>query len=284
MIELKQTETEYLLSIHASQKERAKSVNGWRWVPERRCWVYPRNARTYDALIAEFGDDLVSLSVTRPAHAIDAATQAADLQKENVSLKDDLRQIQQQIAQISEKQSDSIVGDLKKSLLESESELAVIKYKLQEQEKVLNEKAIACANASEKIVQLRKQLQSLQSANNFEKLIKGAAKGATGGEHKFELLVDSLNLNETLPISLVSKLEEELRLMLNLSDPGLRLHDLLVQARDAELLPQDALDLAHIIRKQRNLLAHGSVYNKTHEARILLCLFAAALLWPELPE
>jgi hypothetical protein len=65
-VELRETNTEFLLFIHASQKERAKEIEGRRWDTERRCWVYPKTPRVYDAIIAEFGDDMASSSIKRP--------------------------------------------------------------------------------------------------------------------------------------------------------------------------------------------------------------------------
>ena len=44
------------------------------------------------------------------------------------------------------------------------------------------------------------------------------------------------------------------------------------------------IDMAHLIRRQRNTVAHAEAYEKTYQARSVLCLFAIALLWPELPE
>jgi hypothetical protein len=63
---IEETETEYLLKIPYEQRDRAKAISGWRWDEKRICWVYPRTARNYDALIGEFGEDLVALNITRP--------------------------------------------------------------------------------------------------------------------------------------------------------------------------------------------------------------------------
>lgn len=35
--------------------------------PSVRCWVYPKTARVYDAIVAEFGDDMVACNVRRPS-------------------------------------------------------------------------------------------------------------------------------------------------------------------------------------------------------------------------
>jgi hypothetical protein len=57
-----------------------------------------------------------------------------------------------------------------------------------------------------------------------------------------------------------------------------------MRAKDADLLSQEAINLAHIIRSQRNILAHEKIDIRTHQARVLLMLFAAAVLWSLLPE
>ena len=66
--------------------------------------------------------------------------------------------------------------------------------------------------------------------------------------------------------------------------PGLSLHDLITMARDSESLTEKGIDLAHTIRRHRNILTHENTDGRTHSARVLLCLFAAALLWPEFSE
>ncbi|NDJ19261.1 formylglycine-generating enzyme family protein [Myxacorys almedinensis] len=56
--QLAETNTEFLLSIHASQKNRAKTIPGYWWDINRQCWVYPKTASNYHKLINEFGNDL----------------------------------------------------------------------------------------------------------------------------------------------------------------------------------------------------------------------------------
>ena len=58
-VQINETETEFILSIHASQKERAKVIPGYRWDTGRRCWIYPKTAKAYDAIIDEFAEYLV---------------------------------------------------------------------------------------------------------------------------------------------------------------------------------------------------------------------------------
>ncbi|MBM4302300.1 MAG: DUF4145 domain-containing protein [Deltaproteobacteria bacterium] len=62
------------------------------------------------------------------------------------------------------------------------------------------------------------------------------------------------------------------------------LYELITQARDADILTDEAIQLAHLIRRHRNITAHEQVDIRTKEARVLLVLLSAALLWPLLPE
>ncbi len=87
-----------------------------------------------------------------------------------------------------------------------------------------------------------------------------------------------------MPIEVAKCLERKLRALLHSDDRSLGLHDLITQAKDAELLTEEAIDLAHIVRKQRNIVAHERIDVRTHIGRTLFCLFAASILWPQLPE
>jgi hypothetical protein len=113
---------------------------------------------------------------------------------------------------------------------------------------------------------------------------KEAAKEATGRDPKFVALVERLRLDETLPNELVEQLKRELRKILATNDRTLSLHDLITMAKDAEVLTENAIELAHTLRRHRNILTHKSTDRRTHVARVCLCLFASALLWPEFCE
>jgi len=71
MIDIRETEKEFLLFVPAPQKDRARAIAGYRWNPNRRCWVYPKTPRVYDALLAEFREDLPEITVSRPAPDLD---------------------------------------------------------------------------------------------------------------------------------------------------------------------------------------------------------------------
>ncbi len=294
-VDITETETEFFLSINASQKDRAKAIPGYRWDHERVRWVYPRTARVYDALLAEFGDDVVgTLKITRPGKT--GTAPAGDLQQENLTLKEQLGKIQATLEQVSGAAANGQVSQvqaLQAALAAKESELAEVKRRAEEAERQWHEQVATRKEQTLEIERLRGVITALQTeiaqkgtpnadpALAFEQMVRAKAKEATGQDRKFCSLVDRLRLNESLPIDLVKELGRELRRMVSCEDRETSVHDLLVQARDAGLLTERGIDLAHLIRKQRNVMAHESVDKRSHQAQILLCLFAAALLWPE---
>jgi hypothetical protein len=110
------------------------------------------------------------------------------------------------------------------------------------------------------------------------------AKAATGNDRDFCHFVDALPtpLGDEAVSEIYKRLEKTLRGILQ--TPGGRLYELIQQAREMEIITEEARDLAHTIRRQRNTLAHQDVDRRTRRARVTLVMLAASLLWPLLPE
>lgn len=295
-VQLRESDTEFLLFIHASQKERAKGIDGRRWDTERRCWVYPKTARVYDAIVAEFGDDMVACDIRRPALQ-SASAQTASLQEENHSLKSELGKIHKTLELITEgaaSGSRTEVQAMEAALAARQSELSEVRVRLQERERELERLRKSAAAAEAEAERLRSANAALQTevskragpsdAASFERLVKEAAKEATGRDAKFCALIDRMKVNDSLPNEFVKLMERELRRVLSCDDRNQSLHDLITLARDSESLTEKGIDLAHTIRRHRNILTHENTDARTHNARVLLCLFAASLLWPEFSE
>ncbi len=284
-IRLEETETEYLLYVPIAHKERAKAINGRKWDPKRQCWVYAKTSAVFDALIAEFGrelkinaqprTDLNSSIVERRRYNLET------LQQDNQKLKEELEKLRQTLdlvanEAISSKKSEA--DNLKKVLAERESELSRLKDELSHKQKTLED-------YEREISSLKEMLKTSKSASELKSKLKEIAKEATGGDEDFNNFIQKVDLDKEFPIRLANRLEQKLRKALNIrGNQKYGLHDLLMQVQDSEKMSQESLDLAHTIRRQRNLFAHTSIHQKTTEARILLCLFASALLWTELPE
>ncbi len=69
-----------------------------------------------------------------------------------------------------------------------------------------------------------------------------------------------------------------------LNKQGVDLFTLIKLVKDAEQMSDNAIDLAHTIRKQRNQIIYQKVPVETYHARNCLVLIAAFLLWPQLPN
>ena len=342
-IKLKQNANEILLYTPIAQKERAKSIKGWRWDAKRKCWVYPNTQSVFDALKAEFGKDLTINSVKKPIPPTPPiAPPANTLKQENEQIKGEITEILERLESLSDstnnkleeklhgleeelesrkkesarstKLSEKLTKELEKTnddlssaqkevrLLQdnktdnkNKTELRILEAKVASRDKALIERTMQFEKLTEELKKAKRDLASaqekvrlLKDSNNdpepLFRLAKLAAIEATGYDSKFIEIVERLNIDEKLPIQLAKHMEFELRKMLKIEDRKIPLSDLLIKAKDSDSLPKDTLDLAHVIRKQRNVVAHGEEYEKTYIARVLMCLFAAALIWPELPE
>ena len=272
---LEETDTELLLYIHISEKERAKGIRGRRWDPDRRCWVYPKNEETYNEILSEFGDELddrsSSLATQSPAYAklkarhdeleTDAALAREALEKAAEALKAAATQLAEEQARV-------------QSLTKKVSDWQAVAKKLESENNRL---------AS----QLETAGKAAPTTSNLPALAKHAAATATGNDPAFESFLKKVKLDNHFPIQVAGELSNKIKGLLG-NQSVTDLYTALLAAGKRNLLSPDALDAAHAIRKQRNVFAHPEdnedIDRRSNVARIYYCLFAAALVWPELPE
>ena len=295
---LTQTETEFLLYIHPQAKERAKVIRGYRWDPERRCWVYPRTQPVLDALVAEFGEELARTGGRRPTAAPPAPPgealerRIAELEGQNAELRRALEETVSASVDADLEQSDLHIqleearAGLARARALSEAQREELTRRLEELDADLARSREELAGARASLGDLQAALMERTRGSALEVQLKKMALEATGNDATFAPVLDTLDLSTNLPLKAARLLEDQLRLLLNLppGDRSADLYDLIQQVGEYELLPRDAVDMAHLIRRQRNVIAHAEAYEKTYQARSVLCLFAVALLWPDLPE
>jgi hypothetical protein len=65
-IEVTEDQSQFLVRIHASQKERASRIAGRRWNPEIERWVYPKTLPIYEALTEGFKRDASLFEIRKP--------------------------------------------------------------------------------------------------------------------------------------------------------------------------------------------------------------------------
>lgn len=322
LIDIKETTTEYLVFVPFAQKERAKSIEGRQWDGQRKCWVYPKTKRVLNELIAEFGDDVpeftsqhrhgeqrpASATVSTRDNGVAGARQstgkvtavasedqlasklearfAATMISENEGLRDELAKLQTQIERLATPRNESEtvqVARLKVELKTQQQETT----KLREELFALRREK---AEVEDRVAELELELERMertQKSVQYDELhdfLRTAAIEATGDDDNFRTIMHRYRIDRTLPINLVPEIVSELKTMLDDSSPNRELYALITEARERDLLPPEAIGFAHLIRRQRNMIAHGEAYDKTIFARVMLCLFAAALLWPEFPE
>lgn len=276
---IRETENEYLLSIPFDQKDRAKSIPSYRWDTDQKCWCYPRTARVYDAIIAEFGDDLVSLEkINRPITRFVKDTEESlrteiDKLKKELSEKDDLLKILRKEKDVSKASVESENHILKKTLSSYETQLDNLKH----ENISLKSQLTAISKGSS-------NLDHKDSADPYEikRQLKLMARKTIENDLTFYAFIDNLNLDKSSPIEVAKYLESTLRKLLSTKDKQLSLHDLIMQARDADFLTEDGFQLAHLIRRHRNIMAHENVDIRTQPVRILLVFLSAVLLWSTL--
>jgi hypothetical protein len=122
--------------------------------------------------------------------------------------------------------------------------------------------------AQEQLVSLQARLQIAEgelekrvhekAPTNVEHDLREMTKAATGNDRDFCHFVDALPtpLGDEAVSEIYKRLERTLRGILY--TPGGRLYELIQQARETEIITEEARDLAHTIRRQRNTLAHNA--------------------------
>lgn len=283
MIWIRETKNEYLLYIPPAQKERARGIQGRKWDPQRRCWVYPRTVRMYNALVAEFGDDLTpKSSFTSPEVYSQVVSPISSRKKTEDQEAAELRKNVERI--------DQSLSELLK-FLNTDNKSADI---LMKQERDIQSLRAEFGKKDQENTELHRQIEHLQTENrrlshktsvspdDRDEIVKEMALEVTGNDPVFGEAIKNFQIDGTLPLQIAKIIENHLKQLLN-SDGTF--YELIQECDDAQLLDEDSVSLAHSIRKQRNMVAHshGPVDPRIKTGRDLFCLFAASLLFPEIP-
>ena len=244
MIQLEQTKSHYLLSIPQALMMRAKKIKPRQWDPRGLVWKYPRNKDTYELLINEFENDVERVSITPPK-------------------------------QIQDDQSEKLIKQNKRII------------ELQHQVKSLNSNIELVEDQRDqylsRIIQLTSEVEYLKDdSSDLEKNIKKIAKLCIGEDHPLSNTLEEIDFDFMLPINLQKKLEIVLRSKLNIGSEKKGVVDMIYECKDQGLLSNDAIQLLHVIRKQRNLFAHNAIDHQTRLMRVLFVVAAFSILSKEL--
>lgn len=285
MIRIRETKNEYLLFIPPDQKERARGIQGRKWDKQRVCWVYPRNVRMYNALVSEFGDDLTPDSLFTSPQSFPRTERSDD--QETKEFRNSIERIEQTLLELLKflNHADNEGADI---LVRQDREIQSLRAESQEKDE-------ENADLNRQIDQLQAENRSLSNeikassdagrSSDRDDIVREIALKVTGNDPVFGEAIRSLQIDGTLPLQIGSVIENHLKQVLNPSEK-LSLYGLIELCKDAEILDEESVNLAHTIRKQRNIIAHqsGAVDPRIELGRGLFCLFGASLLFPEIPE
>jgi hypothetical protein len=268
-VRLEATDRELLLYTHYSHYARVKTIQGGRWDRAAHCWRFPKTARCYDAILAEFKDDLLPFAVERPQVV---APGGVDLEVLQAELARRTAEVQQREAELHEavRERDALRSAL--------AEKAAALGQLQEQyQQVRDDKA---------------RLEAEVQARTLERFCEELARELAQHDHDFVAAIEAAPLGPYTVLEMGKALEARLRAVLEPSEP-LELAKLIELAGDKGLLDRQGVQLAHMVRVLRNRVAHSDrapaerlvqkgPLARPDQARAVIALLADALLWPQL--
>jgi chromosome segregation ATPase len=237
MIDITENDTEYLLSIPPSEKERAKTIKSYSWDSSRRVWVYPRTAKNYDALVAEFGDDLTKIKITRPSRL-------PENEPDTKSRLDELTKRLESIAKAGENTKDTQVKALQATIQKYEKDAVALNEKIASVSREFDVKNAEVHKLTAENSRLKNDLDTVISDSKkrqselksptiiFEEVAKLLALELIEKNGPNAKAVQKLQLSERAAIDISKLLEQILRKVLK-ADASARLNDLINQARDS---------------------------------------------------
>ena len=290
---LEETEIEYLLYIHYKRKNLAYKIPDRHFDGVRLCWVYPKTVRHYNALVRVFGDELERRPDPPSSTAVDYRT----LSKNERALAKGVGDLRAVIETRARKDvaAEHVIFRLEKT----EGDLKKALERINDQAMELDQALLRNTKLREAVGRLEAEKAFAQSSTGGPRstqsdthddweLLKTHALAATGNDPVFGELLKSTFLDGRFPLVIAEKLAFELRKLVGEPFETAELFDLVKEADRRKLLSGAAMNCAHLIRIQRNLIAHpgeeGAIDERALKGRIALCLFAAAIVWPELPE
>jgi uncharacterized coiled-coil protein SlyX len=291
MITLQDDAADYVLTIPYYQRDRAKAIDGRRWDANLRCWRYPKTIETYNALIAEFGDELYGAVPAPPGQASPPLPDLPYLLDSNQELRQQLEDVQNTLRALATSTAQQAGHHDRGAELEMlAAQQAATISELRSANSALQQEVAAITNDRDEVRtrfrSLEKRVSELQRATtepSFPRKLAEIAALASGTDERFAKLLAKSEMTPFVAIELTKALERTLRELLG-ADQGTSLYDLIYRAREASILTQDAANYAHTLRTARNVIAHLEPQDSTTQARTLMCIFAAALLWRELPK
>lgn len=327
---LRETASEYVLSINKDDREFAKAIAGRRWDGTRVSWIYPRSAQVYEEIRAAFAEKLVdhttggqesvqvvgpgttlpvgsralpastSSQLTRPAtsgasapparmvpapaysssagqtEAVqDLASSVAELAKRVAELNAENARLRKQVE---EQETGTELAELRGTIAAHERRISELNRRLESSEKERHGLLSKNGRLDSIVSDLKLSLSTLKE-QEFEPYVLDLAVNLSGGNKAFRQVIKHKSISSDLALDVHKEMLRRIKGMLKSRTSDLKSDEILRAAATEEVLSRDALELAHIIRKQRNTIAHSHLSSGQREASVLIVLFSAARLW-----
>jgi len=239
----------------------------------------------YNALVSEFGDDLTPDSSFTPPQSLPREERRDD--QETKEFRNSIERIEQTLSELL-KFLNHADNERANILVRQDREIQSLRAEFQEKDEEnadLNRQINQLQAENRRLSDETKASSDARKPDDSDDIVREMALEVTGKDPVFEEAIRSLQIDGTLPLQIGSVIENHLKQVLNPSEK-LSLYELIELCGDAEILDEESVNLAHIIRKQRNIIAHqsGAVDSRVKLGRGLFCLFGASLLFPEIPE
>jgi len=294
------------VSVPFALKDRAKKVNGYRWNPALKVWVFPNTQAIFSALIAEFGDNArvegfdnaaPQTSSQPPEPTVQdqlnekIKSQEALLQKYSAELSDlkvELRGKSTALESL-ERHLASKNRELEKALKQIESlKVAPEEQKLKQSIEFWKRSA---ADAERKYEALLKETShkpapspppaATTSVDPFVQIVSRAISIA-GRDRDFEVTVNNTTLSRA-PLDLATASEKKLRKSLGIPSSDRRDFIAIIrEAAEARVISDEARGLLNFVRQNRNRVAHDQLNQSELWARSCIAILATSIVWPEL--
>ncbi|SIR13866.1 hypothetical protein [Solilutibacter tolerans] len=279
MTQITITDTEFLISLPYSHRERAKNIPDYRWDPAEKVWRYYRSPYIYDRIIYEFGPDEIEWldAQTNTQHNALESPELTDLRRRLLESWE--KQIETNTKLMNLMEAAFIHGFPENGTFDEFHEFTQAAYSNNRSSiQLLTELAVSRA----KIADLEAGLNSSLTLD-VESLPRAIVSLSWGSVGPLPTVLQNLKLDRSTPIVLSTSLVKHLASLLRKeSDEQLKFQDLIREAEDARILTSNGARLCQTLRVQRNLVAHEDFPDNEVLPRGLLCVISYALVAREL--
>lgn len=295
-IQVFEDDQHFLVRIHPDLRERAKQIQGRQWDGNRRVWVYPKNPRTYAALVEEFKADSDNFTIQPPAVGPSTPMKSPFDDTLDHEFEEQILEEIRSLGDIGQGQ-DRIYSELERIRIV----LEILKDETLNQTRTLEEVLEHQAdppsdqNLAVQPVEVPPDSLDLTKQKEIELLEKSLVFIAYCASGKKQSFLDWVSQHEPLrkPSAFVTRTHEYIKrqLMKLLGEESLRAKfgELVQRIKDEKLIyygqedsPPSPVNILLTLNSHRNRFGHADLIEQGEEwSRSILYLMNLAMVWPK---